>query len=128
MPCLRTVKRVGGHLQRRGLLGIDEDDVDPDVPEDPENHLAASAVSGRTPAAGPQWMNGLAPLEWDALGYDKPLCDRATLDESTPLFYLRSRLRAERPWRESKRASPSVHQSCLSATAGSVRAASRPGR
>lgn len=44
----RTVKRIGGHLQRRDLLGIDEDDVDPAVPENPENHLAASAVSGRS--------------------------------------------------------------------------------
>ena len=43
--------------------------------------LAASAVSGQAPPAGPQWVRGLAPLEPHALAYDKPLC--ASLDEFT---------------------------------------------
>ncbi len=66
---------------RRGLLGIDEDGADPDVPGDPESSLAASAVSGRTPPAGPQWVSRLAPLEPHDLAYDKPLC--ASLDGFT---------------------------------------------
>jgi len=76
-----TVKRTLRHLRRRGLLRIDEDDADPDVPGDPESNLAASAVSGRTPPAGPQWVSGLAPLASHTLAYDKPLC--ASLDGFT---------------------------------------------
>ncbi len=48
---------------------------------DPEGNLAASAVWGQTPPAGPQWVSRLAPLEPHALAYDKPLC--ASLDGST---------------------------------------------
>jgi len=59
------------HLRRRGLLRIDEDGADPDVPDDPESNLAASAVSGQTPPAGPQWVRGLAPLPPQLLAYDK---------------------------------------------------------
>jgi hypothetical protein len=44
-----TVRRIERHRRRRGLLGIDEDGADPDVPGDPESNLAASAVSGQTP-------------------------------------------------------------------------------
>ena len=58
-----------------------EDGADPDVPGDPESNLAASAVSGQTPPAGPQWVRGLLPLEPHALAYDKPLC--ASLDGFT---------------------------------------------
>lgn len=76
-----TVKRISRHLGWRGLLRTDEEQGDPDVPTDPESNLAASAVSGRTPPAGPQWMSGLAPLEPHAMGYDKPLC--ASLDGFT---------------------------------------------
>jgi hypothetical protein len=77
----RTIRRLERHLRRRGLLGIDEDGADPDLPGDPESNLAASAVSGQTPAAGPQWLRGLEPLEAQALAYDKPLC--AALDGFT---------------------------------------------
>jgi hypothetical protein len=70
----RTVRRFERHLRRVGLLRLDEDDADPDLPGDPENNLAASAVSGQTPPAGPQWVRGLAPLEPQPLAYDKPLC------------------------------------------------------
>ena len=69
-----TVRRIERHFRRRGLLGIDEDGADPDVPGDPETNLAASAVSGQTPPAGPQWVSRLAPLEPQELAYDKPLC------------------------------------------------------
>ena len=66
-------------LDRRGVdRGAD---TDPEVPTDPESKLAASAVSGRTPPAGPQWMSGLAPLKSHALRYEKPLC--ASLDGFT---------------------------------------------
>ena len=57
-----TVRRIERHLRRRGLLGIDEDGADPDIPGDPETNLAASAVSGLTPPAGPQSVSGLQPI------------------------------------------------------------------
>ena len=81
-----TVRRIERHLRRRGLLGIDEDGGDPDLPGDPESNLAASAVSGQTPPAGPQWVSGLRPLEPHPLAYDKPLCaspDGFTLHAAT---------------------------------------------
>ena len=40
-----------------------------------------SAVYGQAPPAGPQWVSRLAPLEPQALGYEKPLC--ASLDGFT---------------------------------------------
>jgi len=76
-----TLRRIERHLRRGGLLGIAQDGADPDVAGDPESNLAASAVSGQTPPAGPQWLRGLAPLEPHALVYDKPLC--ASLDSFT---------------------------------------------
>ena len=48
---------------------------------DAEAELAASAVAGRDPPAGPQWLRGLAPLAPQPLAYDKPLC--ASLDGFT---------------------------------------------
>jgi hypothetical protein len=48
---------------------------------DPEGNLAASAVFGQAPPAGPQWVSRLAPLEPQALAYAKPLC--ASLDGFT---------------------------------------------
>jgi inositol monophosphatase family protein/putative transposase len=76
-----TVRRIERHLGRCGLLGIDEDEAEPGGEGDPEGNLAASAVSGQTPPAGPQWVSRLAPLEPHALAYDKPLC--ASLDGFT---------------------------------------------
>ena len=76
-----TVMRILRHLQRRGLLRIDEDGADPGVADDPKSNLAASAVSGQTPPAGPQWLSGLAPPDPHPLAYDKPLC--ASLDGFT---------------------------------------------
>ena len=40
----------------------------------PRANLAASAVSGQTPPAGPEWVSSLQPLEPHPLAYDKPLC------------------------------------------------------
>ena len=48
----RTIRRIEKHLRRRGLLRVNQDD---DVPGDAETSLAASAVSGQAPPAGPQW-------------------------------------------------------------------------
>ena len=75
----RVVRRIEQHLRRRGLLRTFEGE--PGAEGDPEDNLAASAVSGQTPPAGPQWRSGLAPLEPHALAYDKPLC--ASLDGFT---------------------------------------------
>jgi hypothetical protein len=75
-----TIRRIERHLRRRGQLRVREDDGDP------ETSLAASAVSGQTPPAGPQWMIRLRPLEPRALAYDKPLCaskDGFTLHAAT---------------------------------------------
>jgi hypothetical protein len=77
----RLVRRIERHLRRCGLLGIDTDEAEPDGEGDPEGNLAASAVWGQTPPAGPQWRSRLAPLEPHALGYDRPLC--ASLDGFT---------------------------------------------
>ena len=71
-----AVRRIARHLRRHGAAAVDEHDE-----HDPEQNLAASAVSGRTPPAGPQWLRGLPPLAGSALGYDKPLC--ASLDGFT---------------------------------------------
>src|SRR4051812_49244395 len=49
--------------------------------DDGEQRLAASAVCGQTPPAGPQWLRGLAPVASRALAFDKPLC--ASLDGFT---------------------------------------------
>jgi hypothetical protein len=76
----RALLRIFRHLRRRGILAAIED-AEPDAEEDPEGNLAASAVSGQAPPAGPQWVSGLAPLVPHALAYDKPLC--ASLDGFT---------------------------------------------
>jgi hypothetical protein len=75
----RAVRRMEKHLRRRGLL-VEEDGADPDGEGDAdrESNLAASAVSGQAPPAGPQWRRGLQPLEPHALAYDRRLC--ASLD------------------------------------------------
>jgi hypothetical protein len=77
----RLVRRIERHLRRRGLLRIDEDGVETNGEGDAEGNLAASAVSGQAPPAGPQWLSGPAPLEPHTLAYGKPLC--ASLDGFT---------------------------------------------
>lgn len=59
----RLVRRIERHLRRCGLLGLAGDEAEPDGEGDPEGNLAASAISGQTPPAGPQWVSRLAPLE-----------------------------------------------------------------
>jgi Transposase zinc-binding domain/Putative transposase len=80
-----VVRRIERHLRRRGLLRLEARDDDcRDV--DPDEALAASAVSGREPPAGPQWLHGLSPLAPSALRFDKPLCtalDGFTLHAAT---------------------------------------------
>jgi hypothetical protein len=72
-----VVRRVVRYLEKHGVFrGADESDG-----PQPEENLAASAVSGREPPAGPQWKHGLALLEPKALHFDKPLC--ASLDGFT---------------------------------------------
>jgi hypothetical protein len=76
-----TIRRIEKHLRRRRQLRVNEEDDG-----DPQTSLAASAVSGQMPPAGPQWMIRLAPLEPIALAYDKPLCvskDGFTLHAAT---------------------------------------------
>ena len=77
----QVVRRIERRLDRRGLLGTKEDDLDLSGEGDPESNLATSAVSGQSPPAGPQWSAGLQPLRPRALAYDKPLC--ASLDGFT---------------------------------------------
>ena len=77
-PAAHTVRRIEKHLRRRGVLPGNEDD---DLHGDPETGLAAAAVSGQVPPAGPQWAIRLRPRERRALAYDKPLC--ASMDGFT---------------------------------------------
>jgi hypothetical protein len=87
----RLVRRIERHLRRCGLLGTFGDE--PAGEGEPEGNLAASAVWGQTPPAGPQWVSRLAPLEPQALAYDKPLC--ASLDGFT--LHAATRARAFHP-------------------------------
>src|SRR6185436_5545190 len=66
-----AVGRMMRYLRRHGLLEL-EHDVEKD--DEPEAARSASAVSGREPPAGPQWLGGLSPPLPSALAYDKPLC------------------------------------------------------
>jgi hypothetical protein len=76
----RALRRIDKHLRRRGLLELTTGDDDHGA-ADPEDALAASAVSGKTPPAGPQWTRGLPPNAPRPLTFDKPLC--ASLDGFT---------------------------------------------
>ncbi len=77
----RALRRIDKHLRRRGLLDVATDDDDDRGAADPEDALAASAVCGQTPPAGPQWTRGLPPAPASALSFDEPLC--ASLDGFT---------------------------------------------
>jgi hypothetical protein len=72
---LETIcRRVVRLMRRRGLLtdGALEPQTEAD---EPLASLAVSAVSGRTPPAGPEWRRRmLPPLLPQALAFDKPLC------------------------------------------------------
>jgi len=54
----RAVRRIERHLGRCGLLGTKDNDLDLSGEGDPESNLASSAVSGRSPPAGPQYPEG----------------------------------------------------------------------
>ena len=89
----RVVARIVKHLRRHGLLealeGEGAGDADGDDESDGLTALAASAASGRSPPAGPEWRRKatpLSPLAAAALRYDKPLCasqDGFTLHAAT---------------------------------------------
>jgi len=72
-----AVQRMARYLRRHGALEHDDDRDEVSA----EDKLAASAVSGKAPPAGPQWTRGLAPLAPSGLTFDKPLC--ASLDGFT---------------------------------------------
>ncbi len=81
---LETIcKRVVKQLRRRGLLGDGERAREPEAEaDDGLSSLAASAVSGQSPPAGPEWRRRPLPaLVHAPLGFDKPLC--ASLDGFT---------------------------------------------
>ena len=67
--------RMKKHLRRKGLL------VDADDEEQEDNELAAltaSAVSGASPPAGPEFCRGAMPLARAPMTFEKSLC--ASLD------------------------------------------------
>jgi hypothetical protein len=72
-----AVQRMARYLRRHGALEHDDDRDEVSA----EDKLAASAVSGKAPPAGPQWTRGLAPLAPSGLTEGKPLC--ASLDGFT---------------------------------------------
>jgi hypothetical protein len=80
----RAVGRIVKHLRRRGLLASLDGEASDESEPDGLAALAASAASGRSPPAGPEWRRKstlLSPLVAAALHYDKPLC--ASLDGFT---------------------------------------------
>ena len=85
----RAVARLVKHLRRRGLLAAVQGDLEDEPDLDGLSMLAASAASGRSPPAGPEWRRKsrpLSPLVAAALHYDKPLCaskDGFTLHAAT---------------------------------------------
>ena len=78
-----TLRRIDRHLRRRGRLPASDGlvDADQDGSADQEANLVASAVSGRTPPAGPMWQRGLPQLVGKPLALDKHLC--ASMDGFT---------------------------------------------
>jgi hypothetical protein len=70
-----VVRRMAKYLRRRSELaaaGVGDDDPaggENDSDDGGEQRLEASAVSGQTPPAGPQWQHGLAPLASRALAF-----------------------------------------------------------
>jgi hypothetical protein len=66
-----TVRRIERHLRRRGLLGIDEDGADPDVPGDTESNLRAE------PSARPDEERAAAPKATAARSTSPPPPSRA---------------------------------------------------
>ncbi|MBK8219235.1 MAG: transposase [Myxococcales bacterium] len=79
----RTRDRMVKWLRRRGLLVEDSDSEDEG---DGRAVLAASAVSGTTPPAGPEWRRGALLFECRPMVFERPLCvalDGFTLHAAT---------------------------------------------
>jgi hypothetical protein len=72
-----AVRRMARYLRRHDLRGLG----DGSSADERDDALAASAVSGTTPPAGPSWLRSLPPLRSSELAFDKPLC--ASLDGFT---------------------------------------------
>src|SRR5687768_984393 len=87
----RVVRRIERFLKKRGLLrdGDNDNDVEADsdgMPTLAQGHaaLCASAASGTSPPAGPEFRRKatpLVPLVSKGLHFEKPLC--ASLDDFT---------------------------------------------
>ena len=88
---LRPIER---YLCRHGVVPGNDGVVDADQHDgaDQEANLAASAVSGRVPPAGPTWQRGLPQLVGKPLAHDKHLC--ASMDGFSCGRPLRARHRA----------------------------------
>jgi hypothetical protein len=76
------------YLRRRGLLVAGGGDEEEEGASERAGltRLAASAVSGATPPAGPEWRRGVLPLTHRALEFERPLCvalDGFTLHAAT---------------------------------------------
>ena len=79
----RTRDRMVKYLRRRGLLF---EDCDAEDEGDGLAVLAASAVAGTTPPAGPEWRRGALPFERRPMVFERPLCvafDGFTLHAAT---------------------------------------------
>jgi uncharacterized damage-inducible protein DinB len=59
----RLVRRIKRHLRRTEQLRTNDDEGEADAEGDPDGNLAASAVFGQAPPAGPQWLSRLATIE-----------------------------------------------------------------
>ena len=79
----RTRDRIVKYLRRRGLF---LEDCDAEDEGDGLAVLAASAVAGTTPPAGPEWRRGALPFERRPMVFERPLCvafDGFTLHAAT---------------------------------------------
>jgi len=86
----RTRDRMTKYLRRRGLVDTGDDGGDEEEDGASEraglSRLAASAVSGAMPPAGPEWRRGALPLRHRAMEFERPLCvalDGFTLHAAT---------------------------------------------
>jgi len=83
-----TRDRMTKYLRRRGLLLEDGEDAAAEEANDSDGlaTLAASAVSGTTPPAGPEWRRGRLPPAHGPIVFERPLCvalDGFTLHAAT---------------------------------------------
>ena len=71
-----ATQRMAKYLRRNGLLDDQEDESDNELAA-----LSASAVSGVSPPAGPEFRRGALPMAHLPISFVKPLC--AALDGFT---------------------------------------------